>query len=53
MTKIISKIFAMKSAAGKRTKNDHDLCFLFDRENDSCSLQLKNGKRHVEIKELR
>lgn len=39
MTKIISKIFAMKSAAGKRTKNDHELCFLFDRENDSCSLQ--------------
>ena len=33
------KFLLWKSAAGKRTKNDHELCFLFDRENDSCSLQ--------------
>ena len=59
MTKIISKtIFAtMKICCWNReqrmTMNSDN--FLFDRENDSCSLQvqLKNGKRHVEIKELK
>ena len=57
MTKIISKtIFAtMKICCWNReqrmTMNSDS--FLFDRENDSCNLQLKNGKRRVEIKELK